>query len=191
MDKVSMNAQRMKQRRVSVETENPSLGGYLHRRRWSSDSIHHFTEALHLSFHWKRRTTLPVVTLGAEGEVTPPPLHHKHGHTHSSFISFTRTVSATLRKRKNPIPALAVVVLEDGVVELVRILLFIIVLDFVFFVKYEVVFRLQCFYVGSMRMWIIMIWFLMMFMNYALYIIQCLMWLLIRHRPCNSRVSMG
>lgn len=133
MDKVSMNAQRMKQRRVSVETENPSLGGYLHRRRWSSDSIHHFTEALHLSFHWKRRTTLPVVTLGAEGEVTPPPLHHKHGHTHSSFISFTRTVSATLRKRKNPIPALAVVVLEDGVVELVRILLFIIVLDFVFF----------------------------------------------------------
>lgn len=46
MDKVSMNAQRMKQRRVSVETENPSLGGYLHRRRWSSDSIHHFTEAL-------------------------------------------------------------------------------------------------------------------------------------------------
>lgn len=122
MDKVSMNAQRIQQRRVSVETENPSLGGYLSRRRWSSDSIHHFTEALHLSFHWKRRTTLPVVTLGAEGEVTPPPLHHKHGHTHSSFTSFTRTVSATLRKRKNPIPALAVVVLEDGVVELVRIL---------------------------------------------------------------------
>lgn len=123
MDKVSMNAQWIGQGRVSVETENPSLGKYLHRRRWSSDSIHHLSEALHLSFHWKRRTTLPVVTLGTEGEVTPPPHHHEHGHIHKSIIHFTRTVSATLRKRKNPIPALAVVVLEDGVVELVRILL--------------------------------------------------------------------
>lgn len=133
MDKVFMNVQRMKQRRVLVETENLFLGGYFFRRRWFSDFIYYFIEVLYLFFYWKRRIIFLVVILGVEGEVIFLFFYYKYGYIYSSFISFTRIMFAIFRKRKNFIFVLAVVVLEDGVVELVRILLFIIVLDFVFF----------------------------------------------------------
>ena len=127
-DKVTISGggQRLTQRRMSVETESPSLSSYLGRRRWSSDSIHHFTETLHLTLNsWKRRATLPHLNTGEKGGGggSPHP-HQDHGHHHthhSKFLHFTRSVSTTLRKRKAPVPALAIVMLEDGIVELVRI----------------------------------------------------------------------
>ena len=125
-DKVTISGggQRLTQRRMSVETESPSLSSYLGRRRWSSDSIHHFTETLHLTLNsWKRRATLPHLNTGEKGGGSPHP-HQDHGHHHthhSKFLHFTRSVSTTLRKRKAPVPALAIVMLEDGIVELVRV----------------------------------------------------------------------
>ena len=127
-DKVTISGggQRLTQRRMSVETESPSLSSYLGRRRWSSDSIHHFTETLHLTLNsWKRRATLPHLNTGEKGGGggSPHP-HQDHGHHHTHhgrFLHFTRSVSTTLRKRKAPVPALAIVMLEDGTVELVRI----------------------------------------------------------------------
>lgn len=123
MDKVFMNAQRIQQRRVLVETENSFLGGYFFRRRWFLDFIYYFIEVLYLFFYWKRRIIFLVVILGVEGEVIFLFFYYKYGYIYSSFMSFTRIVFAILRKRKNFIFVLVVVVLEDGVVELVRILL--------------------------------------------------------------------
>ncbi|XP_062581674.1 uncharacterized protein LOC134243442 [Saccostrea cucullata] len=112
-EKVENDLHRLKHRRMSVETESPSLLGYLHRRRWSWDTIHHISDTLHLTLKGKRRSTLPEEGIECEGEET----HH------GRFHHFTRSVSMTLRKKKTPVPALAIVEFENGNVKLVRELL--------------------------------------------------------------------